>query len=81
MSPQLRGEVQEEESQCSRGFVPGLSPGLYGISSSPLTSRVRSPATQKRGNHHQDAFARTGRPLQGTRGQEHDLLEVSFLQD
>ena len=81
MSPQLRGDVHEEESQRSTGFVPGLSPGLYGISSSPLTSRVRSPATQKRGNHHQDAFARTGRPLQGTRGQEHDLLEVSFLQD
>ena len=29
----------------------------------------------------QDAFARTGRPLQGTRGQEPDLFEVSFLQD
>lgn len=83
MSPQqLRGEVHKEERQCSRGFVQGLRPGLYGIGSyhaspSPLTSQVRSSGTQERGNYHQDAFARMGRPLQGTRGQE--PISLRFL--
>lgn len=75
-----------EESQCSRSFVQGAESrfiwlGSYHASSTSLISQVRSSATQKRGNYHQDAFARTGRPLQGTRGQEPDLFEVSFLQD